>query len=294
MLRRACIDIGSNTTRLLVADCADGTLEECGQERVFNRIGRSLDANGEIPEPTLRELAAVVSHQIAMARELGAEHIHCVATAGVRRASNSGTLEQLLGGLADGVKLEILTGEQEARFAFAGAVWAAAPDRGTHVAVVDAGGGSSEIVAGIAPAEVHWWHSLPIGSGDLTERWLAADPPTAQQLQSARDEIAAAVEPLTPPPDIERVIAVGGSATSLRTLVGPLLDAEAIELLSAVAQRRSSADVAARFGVDPQRARLLAGGLLILEAISAFFSAPLEVGGGGLREGVLLTGEVRG
>jgi exopolyphosphatase / guanosine-5'-triphosphate,3'-diphosphate pyrophosphatase len=293
-LRRACIDIGSNTTRLLVADCADGTLEECGQERVFNQIGRSLDANGEIPEPTLHELAAVVSHQIGMARELGAEQIRCVATAGVRRARNSATLQQLLDGLADGVKLEILTGEQEARFAFAGAVWAAAPDPGTHVAVVDAGGGSSEIVAGTAPAEVRWWHSLPIGSGDLTARWLAADPPTAEELQSAREEIAAAIEPLTAPADVERVIAVGGSATSLRTLVGPLLDAEAIELLSAVAQRRSSAEVAARFGVDPQRARLLAGGLLILEAISVLFGAPLEVGGGGLREGVLLTGEVQG
>ncbi len=292
-MRRACIDIGSNTTRLLVADCSGGALVECGQDRVFNQIGRSLDANGEIPERQLQEIAAVVARQIRVAQQLGAEHIHCVATAGIRRARNGEALEQLLRDLGDGFEMEILTGEQEAKFAFAGAVWAAAPDPGSMVAVVDAGGGSSEIVAGIAPDEVRWWESLPIGSGDLTARWLANDPPTPEELRSARDEVEAAVAPLDPPVSVERVIAVGGSATSLRTLAGPVLDQEALEILSTVVQRRTSAEVAASFGVDVQRARLLAGGLLILKAISMLFDAPIEIGGAGLREGVLLAGEAR-
>ncbi len=292
-MRRACIDIGSNTTRLLVADCSGGALVECGQDRVFNQIGRSLDANGEIPERQLQEIAAVVARQIRMAQELGAEHIHCVATAGIRRARNGGALEQLLRGLGDGFEMEILTGEQEAKFAFAGAVWAAAPDPGSMVAVVDAGGGSSEIVAGIAPDEVRWWSSLPIGSGDLTARWLENDPPTSDELRSARGEVEAVVAPLDPPVSVERVIAVGGSATSLRTLAGPVLDERALEALAMVVQRGSSAEVAARFGVDVQRARLLAAGLLILKAISTLFDAPIEIGGAGLREGVLLAGEAR-
>jgi exopolyphosphatase/guanosine-5'-triphosphate,3'-diphosphate pyrophosphatase len=214
-----------------------------------------------------------------------------VATAGVRRAANSAALEQLLRDFGDGFEMEILSGEQEAKFAFTGAVWAAAPEPGSTLAVVDAGGGSCEIVAGVAPAEVQWWESLPIGSGDLTARWLENDPPTADELRSARREVQAVVAPLNPPVSVQRVIAVGGSATSLRTLAGPILDEEALDLLSTVVQRRSSAEVAASFGIDVQRARLLAGGLLILNAVSRLFAAPLEIGGGGLREGVLLAGE---
>jgi exopolyphosphatase / guanosine-5'-triphosphate,3'-diphosphate pyrophosphatase len=293
-VRRACIDIGSNTTRLLVADCVDGALIERAQERVFNQIGRSLDANDEIPISQMQEIVAVVARQIEIAQQLGAEQIHCVATAGVRRARNSAALGQLLRDLDDGFEMEILSGEQEARFAFAGAVWAAAPESGSTIAVVDAGGGSSEIVVGVAPTEVQWWESLPIGSGDLTARWLHSDPATPDELNSARGVVEATVKPLKPPVNVDRVIAVGGSATSLRTLAGPILDQAALELLSAIVQRGSSAEVAARFGVDVQRARLLAGGLLILTAISGLFGASLEIGGGGLREGVLLAGEAQG
>ncbi len=72
-MRRACIDIGSNTTRLLVADCVDGGLLECRQERAFTQIGQSLDAGGAIPVAKLAEVAAAVRGQLAIARELGAD-----------------------------------------------------------------------------------------------------------------------------------------------------------------------------------------------------------------------------
>ncbi len=86
------------------------------------------------------------------------------------------------------------------------------------------------------------------------------------------------------------MIAVGGSATSLRLLAGPVVDAAAIAYLLGIVQRFGAVALAARFGVDVQRARLLAGGVLILEAVCELFDAPLEIGRGGLREGLLLVG----
>jgi exopolyphosphatase / guanosine-5'-triphosphate,3'-diphosphate pyrophosphatase len=286
-LRRACIDIGSNTTRLLVADCAGADLVECRQERAFTQIGRSLDAAGAIPEAKLEEVVATVAGQLAIALELGAAHVRCVATAGVRRASNGELLAKLIGNACGGLVVEILTDAQEARHAFRGAAWATGVIGVTPIGVVDAGGGSSELVVGSAPDNVRWWESIKLGSGDVTARWLGSDPVAPAELEAARGHIREAFRAVRPPP-VERVIAVGGSATSLRTLVGPRLDAEAFSFLLGTLQRVSASELSGRFGVDVQRVRLLAGGLLILEATSETFGTSLELGGGGLREGLLL------
>jgi exopolyphosphatase / guanosine-5'-triphosphate,3'-diphosphate pyrophosphatase len=286
-LRRACIDIGSNTTRLLVADCAGAELVECRQERAFTQIGRSLDTTGAIPETKLAEVVSTVAAQLAIARELGAGEIRCVATAGVRRASNGALLAELIGNACGGLIVEILTGAQEARLAFKGAAWAARAIGAASIGVVDAGGGSSELVVGSAPDDVQWWESVQVGSGDVTVRWLGSDPVKPAELESARDQLRQAFSSARPP-KVQRVIAVGGSATSLRTLAGPVLDADVFGFLFAAVQRLPAAELATRFQVDVQRARLLAGGLLILEAASEAFGVPLELGGGGLREGLLL------
>jgi exopolyphosphatase/guanosine-5'-triphosphate,3'-diphosphate pyrophosphatase len=286
-LRRACIDIGSNTTRLLVADCVDGVLLECRQERAFTQIGRSLDAGGAIPVAKLAEVAAAVRRQLSIARELGAEQVRCVATAGVRRAGNGAALVALIRASCGGLEVEILTDAEEARLAFIGAAWGAGAPADASIGVVDAGGGSSELVVGTGPDHVHWWVSMPIGSADVTDRWLPSNPPTAAQLGYAREQVSAIFADSKPPP-VERVIAVGGSATSLRLLAGPVVDADAIAYLLGIVQRFGAVALAARFGVDVQRARLLAGGVLILEAVCELFDAPLEIGRGGLREGLLL------
>jgi exopolyphosphatase/guanosine-5'-triphosphate,3'-diphosphate pyrophosphatase len=286
-LRRACIDIGSNTTRLLVADCTGAELVECRQERVFTQIGRSLDESGAIPQTKLDEVVRTVAAQLAIAHELGATEVRCVATAGVRRASNGAVLAELIGKACGGLIVEILTGAEEARLAFKGAAWAAQAIGAAIIGVVDAGGGSSEMVVGCAPDDVKWWHSVQLGSGDVTARWLASDPVHPTELESAREQIRQAFNAIRPP-EVQRVIAVGGSATSLRTLAGPVLDANAFTFLFGAVQRLPTVELAARFEVDVQRARLLAGGLLILEAVSEAFGTSLELGGGGLREGLLL------
>ncbi|MDE3134189.1 MAG: exopolyphosphatase [Acidobacteriota bacterium] len=288
-MRRACIDIGSNTTRLLVADC-DGNegLVERRQERAFTMLGRAIDASGAIPVAKLAEVLQAVAMQYAIARELGAEQVRCVATAGVRRASNGATLVRLIRDACPGLEPEILSGAEEARLAFIGAAWGTGAGAEHALGVVDAGGGSSELVIGDAPASVRWWVSLPLGSGDVTHRWLPSDPPTESELDDALSRTRAAFAEVGRPPAVRRMIAVGGSATSLRLLAGPTLDLEALDRLLASAQRHSAVEFARSFGIDVQRSRLLAGGLLILRVVSELFGVPLEIGRGGLREGLLL------
>jgi exopolyphosphatase / guanosine-5'-triphosphate,3'-diphosphate pyrophosphatase len=286
-LRLACIDIGSNTTRLLVADRVEGGLVECRQERAFTQIGRSLDALNAIPTSKLDEVVAAVAEQLAIARELRAEHVFCVATAGVRRASNGTALVELIGAACGGLQVEILSGAEEARLAFIGAAWGAGASVESGIGVVDAGGGSSEIVVGDAPDRVRWWVSLPVGSADVCTHWLVSDPPSVDELAHARSQLHASFAGLTPP-EVQRLVAVGGSATSLRMLAGPMVDASTLDHLFGMVQRFGAVELARRFGVDVRRASLLAGGLLILESVSTLFSAPLEIGRGGLREGLLL------
>jgi exopolyphosphatase/guanosine-5'-triphosphate,3'-diphosphate pyrophosphatase len=188
---------------------------------------------------------------------------------------------------AAGVEIEILSEADEARLAFLGACGTLdAPPAGA-LGVVDVGGGSTELVVGTGPDRIGWWASVELGSGALTERRLGDDPPTPTQLDAARSDIATALAGLAPPRPVAAV-AVGGSATSLCRLAGPVLDPAALARSLVTLTLAPAAQVALRFEIDPQRARLLPAGLLILEGAATLLGAPLCVGRGGIREGVLL------
>jgi exopolyphosphatase / guanosine-5'-triphosphate,3'-diphosphate pyrophosphatase len=286
-LRRGCIDIGSNTTRLLVAECAGGRLEEIHQERVFTHIGRRLP-DGVIPRAKIVQTAEVVARQLRVARELGCGEVHGVATAAIRRACNGPDLVQAIHE-ACGLQVRILSGEQEARLAFVGAARTLGHAPDGALGVVDVGGGSSELVVGAPSGEISWSSSLTLGSGDLAEECLRSDPPSAAELARARERIAEAMRGLDVPHPVEAV-AVGGSAASLRRLVGPVLDADTFKRSLALLARERAASIARQFALEAERVRLLPAGLLILEAASGLFGAALQVGRGGLREGLLLEG----
>jgi len=285
--RAACIDIGSNTTRLLVADRGDRGLVEVHQERAFTRLGRGLRQTGAIADEKIAEVVEVVLGQLARARAQGATDLRGVATAAVRTAANGAELVDAIA-RATGLQVEIVSEAEEARLAFVGATaMMEDPAAARLVGVVDVGGGSSEIVVGAPPAAISWWSSAAIGSGVLTEHHLHSDPPTPAELDAARVEIAEALAPLRPPrPD--RAVAVGGSATSLGRLTGPVLDAPALTRALDAMAREPAAAVGQRFAIDPQRARLLPAGLLVLEGAAGLLATTLMVGRGGIREGVLL------
>jgi exopolyphosphatase / guanosine-5'-triphosphate,3'-diphosphate pyrophosphatase len=282
----ACVDIGSNTTRLLLADCSGGSLKELMTQRVFTKIGRSIRRNGAIPAEKLAETTGVVERQVRHARELGAERIAIVATAAVRQARNgselTGAIEQ-----ATGLPTQVLTEEDEARLAFLGASRTlGAPFEG-NLCVVDVGGGSTEIAIGTLDDGVTWSQSFRIGSGFLADSYLHSDPPSAHELEAARAHASGMFEGLRTPP-AARAVASGGSATSLRRMAGAELSHEALERAIRLLASAPAAELAERFELDPERVRLLPAGVLILEAVGDALGVALKIGNGGIREGVVL------
>jgi exopolyphosphatase/guanosine-5'-triphosphate,3'-diphosphate pyrophosphatase len=285
-VRRACIDIGSNTTRLLVADVDEGRLREVHQERVFTRISRGLLSGGGISEAKLAEVAEVVAEQLRVARALGASEVMALATAAIRRASNR---EELGGAVRTscGLEVTVLTEEEEARLAFIGAARTIEGSPDGALGVIDVGGGSSELAVGRAPNRVEWSSSVAVGSGDVADAFLHSDPPSPGELGRARQHVVRAFTGINAPPTC-LAVAVGGSATSLRRLAGELLDDAVFSRTLGLLGSTTGDEVTRRFGLDRERVRLLPGGLLILQAAAERFGSDLKIGYGGLREGALL------
>jgi exopolyphosphatase/guanosine-5'-triphosphate,3'-diphosphate pyrophosphatase len=280
-----CIDIGSNTTRLLVAEAVDGRLRQLEAQRVFTCIRKGLDGDGCIPPEKIAETARVVSDQAQTARELGAAEIVAVATAAIRNAPNGADLARSVKEAA-GLPLRVISGEEEARLSFLGATSTLAGAAAAPTAVVDVGGASTEIAVGIPGAGVEWWRSLPIGSAALAERHLKSDPPKAAEVAGVRREVSLAFDRIGAPA-VEAAVAVGGTATSLLCVVGAALDHGALELGLELLQSAPIAELAEQLELDPERVRLLPAGVLVLEAAAAHLG-PLQIAQGGVREGAIL------
>jgi exopolyphosphatase/guanosine-5'-triphosphate,3'-diphosphate pyrophosphatase len=283
-VRCACIDIGSNTTRLLVADVTGAALVPVSEQRTFTWLGRACGHGDELLADTVAALAEVVAAQAAEARARGAQALRVVATAAVRRAANGDEACAALSAAAD-VQVELLCSEEEARLAFAGATHSLTVPAYEPVAVVGVGGGSAQLVVGTRAAGVAWSTSLPLGSGDLAAAHLHADPPSVAELDAVRGAVGTVLATLRMPP-VGRALAVGGSATSLRRLAGPLLDRAGLAHALAAVVAAPAAATAADCAIVPERLRLLPAGILVLDAIAALVG-PLEVARGGLREGVV-------
>src|ERR1017187_4245801 len=172
-----CSDMGSNPTRLLVAEPADGRLRELLRQRAFTRIAKGLRRDDRIPSKKIAEVVEVVAMQVRLARELGTVTIRAVATAAIREASNQQEFTRAIAEHA-GVAVEVLSDEEEARLAFVGATSALDHPPDGDIAVIDVGGSSSEIAIGTIADGVRASSSFRIGSGFLAERHLPGGPPT--------------------------------------------------------------------------------------------------------------------
>jgi exopolyphosphatase/guanosine-5'-triphosphate,3'-diphosphate pyrophosphatase len=283
----AAIDIGSNTTRVLVAEPQEGQLRTVMEQRAYTRIGKDAKRGGDITAEKIAEVAEVVATQVRLAEELGAEAIRTVATAAIRESTNRDEVAAEIGRVA-GVSVKVLSDEEEGRLAFIGATKTLGHPVDGEIAVVDVGGGSSEIVSGTVAGGVSDVRSFKIGSGSLAEDHLVNDPPSASEIRSLRDAIGDFFEDIeVPQPD--QAVAVGGSATSLRKLVGASLEYETLERAVRVLSGDPISDVAKKFELDPRRVHILPAGVLLLEKLSELLGQPLQIGKGGLREGVILT-----
>jgi exopolyphosphatase/guanosine-5'-triphosphate,3'-diphosphate pyrophosphatase len=287
-LRLACVDIGSNTTRLLVAEVDDdGVWRELMTQRAYTLIGKRAESDGKLPKSVVSNVAEVVSTQVRLAREMGADDITIVATAAVRAAPNKDKLIDKITDRTD-LPVRLLSGHEEAQLAFVGATKRlGAPAEGSIV-VIDVGGGSTEIAVGTVDDGSNWDNTFRVGSGMLTEAYVEGDPPGVRELDDVRKHVSGVFEGLELP-HVDKAVAVGGTATSLRRLVGAELSHETLERGIRLLAEAPAAEVAERFDLAPERVRLLPAGMLILEELSDLISLPLSIGNGGLREGVILT-----
>src|SRR3954469_10263341 len=282
----AAIDIGSNTTRVLVAEPQDGQLRKVMEQRAYTRIDKASQHDGAIDQAKIDEVAEVVATQVRLAQEIGAQAIRTVATAAIREAANRDEIVAEINRVA-GVDTEVLSEEEEGRLAFIGATKTLGHPVEGDIAVVDVGGGSSEVVLGTVPDGVRTVRFFKIGSGSLADDLLSSDPPSPAEVRAVRDAISdffADVEFEHP----DQAVAVGGSATSLRSLVGSVLEYETLERAIRVLTGDPIDSVAKRFELDPRRVRILPTGVLLLVKLSELLGQPLQIGKGGLREGIIL------
>ena len=276
------VDVGSNTVRLLIAASSGSGIERVREDRAYVGLGAEILEHGFVRSERIEHAAETVRRFARLARKGGVAHLDIFVTAPGRQAANA---DELVDGLARAARepVHVLSAEEEAAFAYRGAVAALAKVEGA-VAVCDVGGGSTEIAIGAPPSAAAWVRSLDLGSLRLTAALLPSDPPTAAELAAAEEAVAAPLAPILPPrPAV--ALAVGGSARAVARLVGPRFGEPELTLAVRLTTERRSAKVAKAYGIDEERARVLPAGALILRGVTRRLGVPFDLGRGGVREG---------
>lgn len=277
----AVIDVGSNTVRLLVM----GGGRQLLTVREAIGLGAAVEQHGAIPPEKFAETIDVVTAFTERARSAGADRLEVLITSPGRQAANG---PDLLDAIADAahVPTRILSAPEEGRLAFIGAVSGAGSLTRRRIAVVDVGGGSAQVAIGTRSTGPTWTRSLDIGSLRLSRRCLPGDPPGGDAIASARAEVEAMLDDFDPP-EPQAAIAVGGSARTLRRLVGGRLGSDelrdALELLATTPQ----AQLVERHDLPSHRAHTIAAGAVIFAALQERLRTPLKVSRSGLREGAI-------
>ncbi|MEV6241604.1 Ppx/GppA phosphatase family protein [Lentzea sp. NPDC051838] len=285
MSRVAAIDCGTNSIRLLIADVTtrdDGTawLRDVHREMKIVRLGQGVDATGRLhPDAIERTRQALNDYARTMQRK-GVERGRMVATSATRDASNRdeffGMTEEILGAPA-----EVITGDEEARLSYLGAVADLDPEEGPFL-VTDLGGGSTEFVLG-SGTEVEAARSMDIGCVRLTERFIREDPPSKEEIVAAeafaRQQIKEAFE-IVPVEKTKTWIGVAGTVTTLSALVQGLevynsdvihLSRITLDNVEEITDRILSMthDERASLGpMHPGRVDVICGGAIVLRAIA--------------------------
>ncbi|MEU7817874.1 Ppx/GppA phosphatase family protein [Pseudonocardia sp. NPDC049154] len=296
MSRVAAIDCGTNSIRLLIADVTetfDGTkdLRDLHREMRIVRLGKGVDATRRLdPEALERTRAALVDYAAAIRRK-GVERVRMVATSATRDATNR---EDFFGMVRDvlGVEAEVISGDEEARLSFQGAVGDLDPDDGPFV-VTDVGGGSTEVVVGTLGDGVAAARSVDVGSVRLTERCLPGDPPAPDDVEKARAlarEILDEAFEAVPVEGVKCWVGVAGTITTLSGIAQdlPEYDPEAVHLstltrddVHRVAQMlvTSTHDERAKLGaLHPGRIDVIGAGALVVEALADELHAKAGIG----------------
>jgi len=293
MARVAAIDCGTNSIRLLVADVDRGdggtTLRDVHREMRIVRLGQGVDATGRLAPEAIERTRAALADFTAILRRKGTERVRMVATSATRDAANK---EDFFAMARDtlGADAEVISGDEEARLSFTGAVGDFEPDDGPFL-VVDVGGGSTELVLGDwdgHAATVTAARSVDVGCVRITERCLPSDPPTPAEQKAAEEFALVVLEQAfdaVPVAKARTWIGVAGTMTQLSSLVQRLpshdpslvhlsrLSYQQLHEVSAELLAMTHAQRAANPTIHPGRVDVIAGGSLIVRVLADELSA---------------------
>ena len=284
-VRVAIVDVGANTLRLLVAVPDGRRVLPVHEEKEQLGLGEEVERYGYISAGKCAQAVEVARAQTRKAQRLGCERIELLVTSPGRQSANSDEFADALS-RGTGAPVRILSSEEEGMLAWDGAV-AALEQPPDSVTICDVGGGSAQLVVGTLDGGPAWVRSVDLGSLRLTTRLLAdSDPPSPEAVEAAQVAAAEAFEDVVPPL-AQLGLAAGGTARALRRVVGTL-DADGLAGAVAELSKLKRAKIAKRFGVAPQRAATLLGGAILFAEAQRHLGLPLELAGGGVREGSAL------
>jgi exopolyphosphatase / guanosine-5'-triphosphate,3'-diphosphate pyrophosphatase len=303
-MRVAVVDIGTNSTRLLIAEVEQGQLRELERRTTVTRLGEGLEATGRLSDAAIGRVSEALATYREAIDQLGAERTVVVATSAMRDAENGPDFRDEIKRRFD-LDARTISGDEEARLTFLGAT--AGRDVGAETLVIDIGGGSTEYVIGRPGVDPGFHVSTRMGSVRHTERHLHDDPPTESELAALAQDARAIVEADVPAEIRERVgagIAVAGTATSLAAIDQELdpYDPERVHgyRLSRASCKRLVARLAGLTlaerrevtGLHPDRApTIVAGAGILLESMRAFGLDEVEVSEHDILHGAALVAE---
>jgi exopolyphosphatase/guanosine-5'-triphosphate,3'-diphosphate pyrophosphatase len=285
-MRVGVVDLGTNSTRLLVADVNDGHVDEVARELTITRLGEGVDARRKLLPAPVARVRNVLSDYRRELEQLGAERVLAIGTSAVRDADNG---EAFLGEVewSYGFKSRLLSGEEEAELTRRGV--SNGRVLGDETVVLDVGGGSTELIT------AHERVSIDLGCVRLTERHLRSDPPTREELDAAARAVREALPDWSP----RDAIGVAGTVTSLAALELGEYDPERIhgyrlsrESIERQLERLASLPLAERrelAGLEPERAPVIvAGALIVREVLDRYNLDELEASERDLLHGAAL------
>lgn len=299
--RLASFDLGTNTFLLLIAEIKDGQIMPICEQETIVRLGKGVDAAGNLnAEAMLRGLECLQEYR-RLAVEHQCERIVAVGTSALRQAANRQEFLQRAQN-ETGVAIQIISGETEARLTYLGAL-SNKQDLAEPVAIIDIGGGSTEVVIGTLD-ELEQAQSIDIGSVRLTERFLLNDPPSPEEAAAVRRQAQEMMRQTWAGQDFYKVrslVGTAGTITTLAAMAQKMRDYDPAQidrfLLTKKMLRSLAADLAALTlaerkrlpGLPPARADVILAGALILETFMDLYDFDeIIVSHRGLRHGVLL------
>jgi exopolyphosphatase/guanosine-5'-triphosphate,3'-diphosphate pyrophosphatase len=283
-MRVAVVDIGTNSTRLLIADMQDGRVTaECERRSNVTRLGQGVDSGGHLAEEAMRRVYETLEEFREPIDRDRPDRAVAVLTSAVRDAANGAEFAQTVKERY-GLEPHVLTGDQEAEFTFLGATSERDPGDRTTTVVIDIGGGSTELVVG-AGQEISFHVSTQAGVVRQTERHLHSDPPADEEVANLSEDVGAIISEGVPAEQraVQRGIAVAGTATQLAAIAQELdpYDPEKVHgfVLAAAERDRlrnrlAAVPLAQRReirGLDPARAPTIVAGVLILGEVMRLF-----------------------